>query len=205
MKRLLLVLLLATMPAAAGTRTILITGDSLAWGKTNCAAPNDWGSLLGAVQGATVVNIAKNGTQVQAAGPRVEIATPFPYWVCIIEGGTNDITAGALQADIISAWEDGAELCHDAGFYTIGIGIFPRGNSSGYTEGMETKRLAVNAALASYAVSHTWLHYLSPDDAGYGTGSSPVDLKAEWDVGDGLHLNCLGQTQLAADVGALMP
>lgn len=207
----LISLLIAAIADAAPT-AVIISGDSIAWAKTICPS-TPWDGLLETTlktrnARTKVVNIAKDGTRMDAIRPRWEQLTraltdsPFPYRAAVIEGGTNDLHTSRSGADVWADMKTQADEAHVAEYIVIVLGVPPRGGSSGWDSTKETERLYVNAQAAAYAVTNSWFHFINTDTLLGGTGS-PLALSVTCNSGDALHPSCACQDEIAGAVAAV--
>jgi lysophospholipase L1-like esterase len=185
----------AALGLAYAPRTLVVApGDSITWGLGYDSTP--YTARLATMTGRTVMNMGQGGNLLQLIRERWEREGNFPAveW-CLIEGGVNNLRAGWTGADTWAETRTLLEDAHAAHQRAAVFTIFPFGGMAGFTADMEVQRQAYNAALKAYATAHGVV--VIDGDAFLSDGSSPPQLLAGVNWGDGLHLNGTGFQALA--------
>lgn len=166
MRALLLVAVLACLPAAsAPRRAICMTGDSLTYGYTFDATPI--ALRLATLMDVPVVNMGiGSDIAVNISARWTRYCASYPYAYAIWEGCTNDFgVSSALAVDCWATTQSWITAVEAAGHTAIVLTVFPRGGSGAWTDAKETQRLAYNALAAAYAISHPSMILVDPESA----------------------------------------
>lgn len=114
---------------------------------------------------------------------------------CVIQGGVNDCAADATAAAIQAAVTSVVNASNAAGLETLVVSIAPWAASASWSSARQTVTDSYNTWLAANdaALSYTYVDaYTILED-----GSTPDNLDAAYDSGDGIHPNVAGSFVLA--------
>lgn len=198
--------------APAASRALVTLGDSITDGRGSTVDGNDrWPDNLSrrlranaATAAVAVLNQAIGGNAVLGQGNGPMAITRFERdvlnqagvgWVIILHG-VNDIgtsTSAAVVGELIGAYEQFVSAARARGIRAYGVPILPFAGSQYDTVAHESARQEVN----------TWIrgqgHFdaIIDLDAAVRDPANPARLRAEYDSGDGLHLNPAGYQKMA--------
>ena len=204
--------------AAASTSGIVALGDSITDGANSSVDTNHrWPNLLaqrlhdrsGTAAGAAVSDqgIAGNrlltdkvGVNALARFDRDVLAQPGVTDVILLEG-INDIgfstylvgSSPVDSAEIIAAYRQLIARAHDAGLRIYGGTLTPYVNSFYYTTGGEATREACNAFIRHSGEFDGVIDF----EAAVSDGSTPPQLRSQYDSGDHLHPSDAGYQAMA--------
>jgi lysophospholipase L1-like esterase len=202
--------ILSGIDTMANAKAIAILGDSITDGRGSTTNGNDrWPDDLARrlqSSGATNVAVLNQGIGGNALtsgglGPtgvsrfsRDILGQSGVSWVIIFEA-VNDIGAGIAASTITSAYDNLIAQARGKNLRVYGATITPFGANSYYTAAHETVRQTVN----TYIRSGKFDAFIDFDAAVRDT-SNPPKVQAQYDSGDGLHLNPAGYQKLADTV-----
>ncbi|MEU2337038.1 SGNH/GDSL hydrolase family protein [Streptomyces sp. NPDC013172] len=208
--------------APAATGTVAVVGDSLTDGRGSTTNGNDrWPDQfydrlrsLPATSGIAVINQAAGGNRVlnDGLGPNVlarldrdVLSSSGVSWLIVFEGvndiGTAAATPQAQRAvadDLVAAYQQIVVRAHAQGIRVYGATLLPFGGNA-YDDGAgvrEAARQRVNAWIREPGHFDAVLDF----DRVVRDPADPTRLRADLQVGDGLHLNPTGYGALAAAV-----
>lgn len=119
--------------------------------------------------------------------------------------GINDLNLGGANAATV--WSRiktiSDNIRADGVSKPVLLTLLPFGNSAGWTSGKQTTLETVNTSILDECEANPGEVICVDSNAAMGD-TDPVDLKAEWDLGDGLHLNLAGQDALSAVIAAVL-
>lgn len=208
--------------APASAAAIVAFGDSITDGVGTTLDQNRaWPSLLAAklssapAAGATsVVNVGLSGNRLLRHGFGVSALARFDRDVLSIAGvrwmivllGINDITFPAVPGmpptesvtadDLIWGFQQLIERAHVHGIKVAGATIMPVGGVSTYTESGEAIRQNVNRWIRTSGAYDAVIDF----DAVVRDSADPKRLRADFDPGDRVHPNDLGNKAMAAAI-----
>lgn len=196
---------------------IVAYGDSITDGfRTTPDAEKAWPALLAtrlsqnkATQHVAVLNEGISGNQVLRDGAglsalarfdRDVLSRPGVKWVVLLEG-INDINGrgrtdapGSLTSDeLIGAYHQLIERCHEHGIRIIGATVMPEMGVPVTSEHTEQIRQAVNAWIRTAGNFDGVVDF----DKVVQDPQSPAKIRADFDPGDHLHPNDLGNQAMA--------
>ena len=194
---LLLALILSAPAGAASKRAWVAVGDSITYGYAHDATP--YPKRLATLLGENVVNMGVGGEVAATINTRATAhALPYPFKGVIIEECINDLIAGTAGATCWTATEAMADTFRAAGFLVVLVTAIPCGNYSSWNGTKETQRDAYNTALRAYVAAHPTDTFLVDLDTVVSDDGNTI--RAEYDYGDGLHVDGTGMQRLAQAV-----
>lgn len=198
----LLLPIFASAPAhATSGYAWLAIGDSLVYGYAHDAVPMP--KRLAAELGVPVVNMGVGGDTAANISARLTAhGLPYPFVGVILEGCTNDLFAGGTASACWTTMEAAADAVRARGMLVVLCTVFPRGNSPGWTAGMETERDAYNTAVRAYVEAHFSEALLF--DADEELSDDGHILRPAFDSGDHVHLGGDGMQAFAEGLAALI-
>ncbi len=162
---------------------------------------------LGKLIGRTSYNWAIAGTACASAQSVYQTSVKGRgFHTLIVSCGTNDVagSGGTTTAAVIATLTALYDEVRADGLTLIATNILPRGNSAGWTPGMQTSLEAINAFEASYCLAHS-LNCVDGYTAFGGQGGDPtMPLDAEF-ASDHVHLNTVGSAHYATLAAAANP
>jgi lysophospholipase L1-like esterase len=195
----------------AGAKGLAILGDSITDGRGSNTDGNDrWPDDLAvrmhantATADVGVMNQGMGGNAVTNGGlgpPGVQrfsrdILGASGVRYVIVFGGVNDIGAGVAASAIASAYASLISQAHAQHLFIYGATITPFGASAYYSVANEATRQAVNMHIKSGPFD-AFIDF----DAVVTDNGNPPRLRAQYDSGDGLHLNAAGYRAMAAAI-----
>ena len=208
--------------APANAAAIVAFGDSITDGVgTTLDKDRAWPSLLAAELSSpasgsamSVVNVGLSGNRLLRHGFGVSALARFDRDVLSIAGarwmivllGINDITFPAVPGmpptesvtadDLIWGFQQLIERAHMHGIKVAGATIMPVGGVSTYTESGEAIRQSVNRWIRTSGAYDAVIDF----DAAVRNPADPTRLRADFDPGDRVHPNDLGNEAMAAAI-----
>jgi lysophospholipase L1-like esterase len=203
--------------APANAFTVVALGDSITDGFTTTRDANQaWPTLLArrlnankTTQNVAVVNEGISGNQVLRDGAGISalarfdrdvLSRPGVKWVILLEGindinirgrvdGPNSVTADEL----IWGYRQLIARCHEHGIKIIGATVMPDEGVPTYSERGEGIRQTVNQWIRAKGNFDAVVDF----DAVVRDPQRPIHIKAEFDPGDHIHPNDLGNKAMA--------
>lgn len=208
--------------APANASAIVAFGDSITDGVGTTLDKNRaWPSLLAAklspassVNATSVVNVGLSGNRLLRHGFGVSALARFDRDVLSLAGvrwmivllGINDITFPAVPGmppsesvtadDLIWGLQQLIERAHVHGIRVAGATVMPVGGVSTYTESGEAIRQSVNRWIRTSGAYDAVIDF----DAAVRDPADPKRLRADFDPGDRVHPNDLGNEAMAAAI-----
>nr|PZN28278.1 MAG: GDSL family lipase [Pseudomonadota bacterium] len=200
--------------APTTSKAVVTLGDSITDGRGSTTNGNDrWPDVLSrrlrensATAGVAVLNMGVGGNTVLTGGLGPTARARFDRdvleqrgvrWVIVLEG-VNDLgnTGNPQQVadQLIAAYQEFIDKAHAKGLLIYGVPILPFGKNTGYfTPDREAARQKVNEWIRT---SGKFDAVIDLDEA-VRDPNNPQNLRAEYDTGDGLHLNQTGLKAMA--------
>jgi len=203
-----------------GASAVTVVGDSLTDGRGSTTNGNDrWPNLLAArlrtdrsTDDVAVLNQAAGGNRVldDGLGPNAmsrldrDVFAQHGVERLIVFEGVNDLGTAeatetaqdAVTARLIAAFDQVVTQAHTHGIEVYGATLLPFGGNAGYDDAAglrEGSRQALNRWIRTSGRFDAVLDF----DAATRDPAAPRQLRAEYDVGDHLHLNPVGYQALA--------
>lgn len=127
------------------------------------------------------------------------------YSYIVVLCGINDINLGG--ADAATVWGRiktiSDNIVADGVSKPVLLTLLPFGNSSGWSAGKQTELEGTNTLMLAHCAANPGVVICVNSYAAMGD-TDPVDLKAAWDIGDGVHPNLAGTDALAAAIKAVL-
>lgn len=201
MRRLLLLLCLAALPAAAAPRLLVTLGDSIVAGGPIIGINPSWTELLqtrriGERFGATNAGVGGyTAAQTSALWTATYLGKRYTHAVVLV--GTNDLANGTSAAAILGTLNTLVTSLLTNGIAVAVCTVPPRGGSASWDATKETQRLSLNTSIRAL----TTVTAVNLETALGGVGS-PLALAVSLDSGDALHPNAAGHVAIADAIDA---
>lgn len=174
------------MPTLVNSRPLFCLGDSLTLGGTG-AEQTPWPQRLRLVLASArcVGNHGVSGSTVADMASRFATDIDGQGFVGgVLMGGINDIKAGTAGATVLATYETLVNDMVVAGLKVLCVTTSPFGNNADWTAGKQTQLEVLNAGILAITDPMVTVY------DGYtfmGEPGTPIDLRATYDIGDGLH------------------
>jgi lysophospholipase L1-like esterase len=157
---------------------------------------------LGRALGLSYQNMAVSGqTSAQIAARAASDCVGLRPRFAVLEGGNNDLLAGNSPSSVVAAYATMLGACQAAGILPVILLIPSFRNYSGSSAAIMTNRDAVNASLAALGATYNAVVADPNPVVGAAASDGPPGnfwaLQAQFDSGDGIHLNSAGYARLA--------